>query len=78
MSLSGASDSQVTEGFIHTAEGEVCFYCGQHLHDPALHWMGATATIYLHPGCWVDVSIRLTLDLYKWQRQGQIYFGAMK
>ena len=78
MSVTGARPSDAANGFIHTAEGQRCFYCDQLLHDPALHWMGATDSIYLHPGCWVDLSARLTRDLLEWQRQSRIYFGAMK
>jgi hypothetical protein len=78
MSLTGARPSDAAEGFIHTAEGQRCFYCDQFLHDPALHWMGATGSIYLHPLCWPDFSTRLALDFYAWQRQTGIYIGSMK
>lgn len=74
MSLTGGSHLHVFEGYLHTAEGETCFYCGSPLHDPALYWMGATGDMYLHPGCWVDLSARLYRDLHEWQRQSRFYF----
>jgi hypothetical protein len=47
----------------HTALGEDCFLCGQALADPAVHWMGATAEIYLHPDCVTELAIALFRDL---------------
>jgi len=78
MSLTGARPSDVSAGFIHTANGESCFYCGTALQDPALHWMGATGDIFLHPGCFVDLSTHLFRDLHEWQRQRGLYFGETK
>jgi hypothetical protein len=52
-------------GIAFTATGAPCFFCGEALTDPALHWMGATADIYLHPACWPRLATRLFRDLHE-------------
>ena len=62
----------------HTALGEHCFLCGQALADPSVHWMGATAAIYLHPDCVTELAIALFRDLseLKQRRKRETRQGA--
>ena len=62
----------------HTALGEHCFLCGQALADPAVHWMGATAELYLHPDCVTELAIAMFRDLseLKQRRKGETRQGA--
>jgi hypothetical protein len=49
-----------------------CFYCGQPLSGEAvLEWQGsapdhpsAAQSLWLHPGCFLDLSLRLSRDLH--------------
>jgi hypothetical protein len=34
-----------------SARGQICFYCGKFLSDPAVLWHGQTGNIYLHAAC---------------------------
>jgi hypothetical protein len=52
-------------GIVFTAVGQVCFYCGELLSDPAVHWSGFTAEVYLHPQCVVALAVRLGRDLHE-------------
>jgi hypothetical protein len=78
MSVTGPSPQDSEHGLIHTAIDHTCFYCGTMLRDPAIHWMGATDEIFLHPGCCVDLTIRLFRDVHQWQHQDGGYFGETK
>jgi hypothetical protein len=63
--VSLTSPIPTADGIAHVASGERCFYCGASLRDPAVHWMGATGDVYLHPPCVVELSIRLFRDLHE-------------
>lgn len=52
-------------GIAWTAVGHDCFLCSKPLRDPAVHWMGATAEIFLHPECVKDLAVRLFCDLHE-------------
>ena len=52
-------------GVAHTAVGQDCFLCGDRLSDPAVHWMGATGHIYLHPDCVLDLAVRMSRDVHE-------------
>jgi hypothetical protein len=52
-------------GVVFSATGLPCFFCGEALADPALHWMGVTADVYLHPACWPRLATRLFRDLHE-------------
>ena len=75
MSVTGPTSQDAESGLIHTAAGHICFYCGRVLRDPAIYWIGATDEIFLHPGCCMDLTVRLFRDVYQWQRQENKYFG---
>ena len=63
MSVTGPKPEDVEAGLLHTAAGQKCFYCGKLTRDPAIHWMGFDSDIFLHPGCCVDLAIRLFRDV---------------
>lgn len=44
--------------------GTPCFYCHYPLKGNVVMWWGAGADIYLHPGCTVELSIRLLSDVH--------------
>jgi hypothetical protein len=52
-------------GIVWTAIGHACFLCHRPLSDPAVHWMGADAEIFLHPACTTDLAVRLFRDLHE-------------
>lgn len=39
-----------------------CFLCAEHIGKVAIHWMGATGDIYLHPHCALSLCRRLLQD----------------
>jgi hypothetical protein len=45
-----------------------CFYCTETLTLPAVHWMGASGNILLHPNCVCRLFMRLAVDLYVLER----------
>ena len=58
-----------------------CFYCSQPVGDPAVQWMGATATIFLHPECVGQLMLRIERDVaaihrdydrQRWERRLQM------
>jgi hypothetical protein len=55
------------------AEGELCFYCGELVHDPAVVWRGRTdceqclGNICLHPVCAVEFCLRILRDVHEWE-----------
>jgi hypothetical protein len=46
-------------------EHDVCFYCWGPLDNPAIEWSGSTGFICLHPGCVVELAIRLVRDVHE-------------
>jgi hypothetical protein len=52
-----------------------CFYCDQPLRAPSVDWMGATGTISLHPGCVVELTIRLYRDLHELECRTNVYIA---
>ena len=42
-----------------------CFLCWNPLEDPAIHWMGSTGDIYLHPACVIELAIRMFRDVHE-------------
>lgn len=78
MSVTCATPRDIAAGFIHTAAGAICFYCGKATSDPAIHWMGFPMDIFLHPGCCVDLSIRLLRDVHQWQCVHHHHFGELR
>jgi hypothetical protein len=59
-----------SQGIAHTAFGEACFLCGSTLSDPAVHWMGSTGSIFLHPACVLALSVRLFRDVHEIEKPG--------
>ena len=57
----------ITSAETFPAQGERCFYCHGTLEDPAVMWMGHHGNILLHPGCVVDLTIRLFRDVHEIQ-----------
>jgi len=53
------------QGLAFTAAGQPCFYCGEDCRDPAVHWAGASGSIYLHPACVAPWITRLIRDLHE-------------
>jgi hypothetical protein len=43
----------------------VCFYCHKKVLFPRIEWMGNDATIFLHPQCALDLSVRLIRDFHE-------------
>ena len=54
-----------SEGIVHTAGGEKCFFCGHATTDPAVHWAGETGEIFLHPDCTDRLLVRLARDRHE-------------
>jgi hypothetical protein len=52
-------------GIAFTAAGQPCFYCGHTLSDPAIHWMGHSTEIYVHPDCLFPLFVRLCRDRHE-------------
>ncbi len=52
-----------------------CFYCGEALGHPAIEWAGETTTISLHPGCVVELTIRLYRDLHELESRTGAYLA---
>ncbi len=46
-------------------EEQVCFFCGMVIRAVAIFWMGAGAELWLHPGCAVELTIRLFRDVHE-------------
>ena len=42
-----------------------CFYCGSALRSPFVVWTGFGESIALHPGCVVELAIRLFRDVHE-------------
>ena len=42
-----------------------CFYCYETIKDRGVMWMGSTASIYLHKGCFHKLFIRLARDVHQ-------------
>jgi hypothetical protein len=53
-------DAWVSDPF----RGRDCFYCHQPLTSPFVIWV-AIETLALHPGCVVELSIRLLRDVWQ-------------
>lgn len=49
-----------------------CFYCTESLTFPAVHWLGATGPIALHPNCTLRLFMRLAVDLYVLDRSERL------
>jgi hypothetical protein len=59
------------QGIVHTAIGQVCFYCHQPLQgDPAQHWAGATGSIYIHAECFAPWFIAMARDNHEIRKPG--------
>lgn len=52
-------------GIAFTAAGASCFYCGEALTDPAVHWSGHSGEVYLHPACIFPLFVRLARDVHE-------------
>jgi len=53
------------QGIAHTAVGHSCFFCGDSLTDPALHWAGATGDVFFHVKCWPRWNARMWRDFHE-------------
>jgi hypothetical protein len=53
-----------------------CFYCGHPQTSLAVHWLGSTGQIWLHPSCVVELSVRLFRDLHKIECRSDLYITA--
>ena len=58
------------QGVAHTAVGQICFLCGELLHDPAVCWLGSTGAIYLHADCVPDLAIKMFRDVHELRQPG--------
>jgi hypothetical protein len=52
-------------GIADPAAGERCFYCGEDVTDPVIHWQGETGEIYLHKACALDLVVRVLRDVHE-------------
>lgn len=52
-------------GIAFTALGQKCFYCGCEVSDPAIHWIGFDAEIYLHDRCVDELFVRFSRDRHE-------------
>jgi len=50
-------------GIVHTALGQLCFFCACPLRDPAVHWLGADGAIYLHAACVSPFFVAMARDV---------------
>ena len=50
-----------------------CFLCHGKLTYPAVHWMGSTGDIVLHPACVLDLFVRMARDLHQIKVDGVGY-----
>ncbi len=53
--------------------GEPCFFCGKEADSPMVYWAGQTSSLQgpvlvLHPGCAVDLTVRLYRDVHEVQQ----------
>lgn len=65
--ITGAARYRPGDQVIVTAQGETCFYCHNTTADPAITWAGATAEIFLHPACVVELALRLLRDVHEFE-----------
>ncbi len=75
MSLTGSDFWSPGSTVLVTAKRETCFYCGELIEDPAVTWHGATSEIWLHPGCVMDLLLRLSRDVWQLQCSTGRRFG---
>jgi hypothetical protein len=61
--MSVTSPIPADHGIAHTALGQSCLYCGRPLSDPAVHWLGTDAAIYLHSACVAALFVALARDV---------------
>ena len=52
-------------------DGTQCFYCGYPISGTVVLWWGESGDIHLHPGCTVELSIRLLRDVHEIERASQ-------
>ena len=45
--------------------GHACFYCHLPVEPPAVVWFGSEGTLLLHPGCVLDLFVRLARDVHE-------------
>jgi hypothetical protein len=74
--LSVTSPIPDENGIVHTALGQLCFYCESALSDPAVHWLGVSDSIFLHPTCVGPFSFRLRRNVDEIDRPE--YYRAMR
>ena len=53
--------------------GQPCYYCADILTDPFVLWMGIGEAIAMHPGCVVELSIRLLRDVWEVECRSNTY-----
>jgi hypothetical protein len=53
-----------------------CFYCGHPMTSPGIQWLGSTGEIWLHPGCVVELTIRLYRDVHEIECRSHLYMTA--
>lgn len=64
-------DAQTPFSFGDPSQG--CFYCGQPVSQPWIEWHGQNRNqktfeiIQLHPGCAVELTIRLLRDVHEYE-----------
>lgn len=57
------SHADRADAFFSGDEGRLrCFFCGELLSYPFLHWMGSDGHIGLHRECYFELFIRLARD----------------
>ncbi len=63
--ITGVAFSRFVGTVIVTAEGHICFFCGNPTHDPAIVWSGFGDEIFLHPACSMELVLRLVRDVHE-------------
>jgi len=58
-------DAHPNKGWAKNLEpGQECFYCWQVIHDIGLFWMGNGSDLWLHPDCFMRLTMRLMRDAW--------------
>jgi hypothetical protein len=61
-----------------SAAGQLCFFCGQFVQDPAVMWSGSNSQIYLHAACVIDWFPRMLRDALELRYRNHPVSGVMQ
>jgi hypothetical protein len=58
--------------FGKSASGQLCFFCGDFVHNPGVVWHGSTGqNIYFHAICILQLCDNLIKDAWQIERMGR-------